>query len=96
VHLGEELVVYTALDYEEERNGVGAPVSLRALVEGREIGRVVHHDGDGALRAAFPTRSGSDTARRGELRIEVTSEDPAHRVFCWAATTRDGKREETP
>jgi hypothetical protein len=96
VPLGEELVVYTALDYHQERDESGAPVTLRVLVDGREVGRVVHRDGDGALRASFPTRIGPDAQRRGEIRLEVRSEDPARRVFCWAATTRDARREETP
>jgi len=98
VHLGDELVVYTALYYEAERDGIGAPVTLRVLLDGREIGRVVHRDGDGAVRSVISTRSllQAESARRGELRMEVFSEDPDRRVFCWSASTRDGTRKEGP
>jgi hypothetical protein len=95
VHLGSRLVLYGGLDYHQERNETGAPVIVRVLVGEREIGRMVHEDGQGFKRIEFATRGPQDAAR-GDLRIEVTSKNPKKRAFCWAATLQDASRREGP
>ena len=95
VHLGSKLVLYAGLDYHQERNETGAPVTLRVLVGNREIGRMVHKDGEGFRRIEFATRRAQDPAR-GDLRIEVTTSNSTRRLFCWAATVQDATRREAP
>jgi hypothetical protein len=95
VHLGSRLVLYAGLDYHQERKEQGSPVTLRALVGEREIGRMVHRDGEGFRRIELPTRGASEPAR-GDLRIEVSSPQPQKRVFCWSATLQDATRREAP
>ncbi len=98
VHLGEKLVLYGGLFYLHERDGTGGDVTLRALVDGVEIGRMVHHDGDGMLRVEIPTHANGRTSAnaRGDLRLEVSAAKPYHRSFCWAASLRDATRREAP
>jgi len=98
VHLGQKLVLYAGLDYHHERDGTGAPVTLRALVDGQEIGRMVHRDGEGMKRVDFSThpRGRAHDSPRGDLRLEVTTSRPFHRSFCWSGSLRDATRRETP
>jgi hypothetical protein len=95
VHLGSRLVLYAGLDYHQERDEKGAPVTLRVLVDDREIGRVVHKDGEGWKRVELATRSDADPVR-GNLRLEVSAPNAQRRAFCWAATVQDTTRREAP
>jgi hypothetical protein len=102
VHLGSELVIYAGLYYEDERSEVGAPVTLRVLVNGQERARFVHEDGDGMKRyelgtQATPFQAGqARPPARGDLRLEVSAPDAIHRSFCWAGSIRDARRREAP
>jgi hypothetical protein len=95
VHLGSKLVFYAGLDYHQERNETGAPVTVRVLVGTREIGSMEHKDGEGFRRVEFATRRPQDPAR-GDLRIEVTTPNSKRRAFCWAASLQDVTRSEAP
>jgi hypothetical protein len=95
VHLGSRLVLYAGLDYHQERDEKGAPVTLRVFVDDREIGRLVHKDGEGWKRYELKTRGDTDPVR-GDLRFEVTAPSAAKRAFCWAATVQDTTRREAP
>jgi hypothetical protein len=95
VHLGSRLVLYAGLDYHQERDEKGAPVTLRVFVDDREIGRILHRDGEGWKRYALTTRRDSDPVR-GDLRFEVSAPSTAKRAFCWAATVQDTTRREAP
>lgn len=88
VPLGERLVLYADLYYEHERDRAHGPVHVAAFVDGEEIGRMVHHDGDGWKRMDARTQRGGERRERGEVTIEVTAPDPHLRSVCWAATTR--------
>lgn len=97
VHLGQKLVLYGGLFYLDERDEQGAPVTLRVLVDGHEVGRMVHRDGEGMKRVEFATHpKGLPIGARGDLRVEVTSARPKHRSFCWAGSIRDATRREAP
>ncbi len=98
VPLGRTLVLHAGLDYHDERDGQGAPVTLRALVDGQEIGRLVHRDEDGWVRVELSTRlkSRASDAPRGVLTIEVTAPSAHHRSLCWSGSIRDTTRREAP
>lgn len=87
VPLGERVVLYAGLWWEHERTRDGGPVDVAVRVDGREIGRLVHRDGDGwkRMEAAIPEalRGG-----RGTIDVEVSAPNPHVRTLCWAATTR--------
>jgi hypothetical protein len=57
---------------------------------------MIHRDGDGWKRMEVETRPRADVRaqpdRRGEVVVEVTAPAPHLRTFCWAATTRAGRR----
>ena len=89
VPLGQRLVVHHGLYYEDERMRRGADVELRVYVDDHELGRSVHHDGDGWRRTAWRTRGGE----RGDVTIEARTRSPGERSFCWAASTRTTARE---
>lgn len=83
VLLGETVSLYGGLWWEQERTLDRGDVELVVRVDGEEIGRMRHHDGDGwkHMEASIPeARRGS----RGSIAIEVTSTAPDWRTFCWA------------
>lgn len=96
--LGTRIVLYGGLDYHDERDENKAPVELRAVVNGTEVGRFVHHDGDGMARWEIDLRTklGVQVPHKGELRIEVTTTNPFRRSFCWTGTVQNGRRKEAP
>lgn len=88
VPLGERLVLYADLYYEHERDREHGPVHVAAFVDGEEIGRMVHADGDGWKRMVASTQQGEAQKARGDVTIEVTAPNPHLRSLCWSATTR--------
>jgi hypothetical protein len=87
VPLGDHLVLYAGLWWEHERTMDGGPVDVVVRLDGEEIGRLHHVDGDGwkRLEVAIPeARHGG----RGAIAIEVSAPNPHLRSLCWAATTR--------
>jgi hypothetical protein len=102
VHLGNELVVYASLYYEDERHRVGVPVTMRVFVNERLRATFVHQDGDGTKRfqldlRAFPFSPGEGRVPlRGDLRLEVTAPDSIRRSYCWSGSIRDAQRREAP
>ena len=87
VPLGDRLVLYGDIYYEHERMEEHGPVMVSVKVEGREVGRLTHRDGDGWKRLVTYT---DDLGERGDVSIEVFAPDPDLRSLCWAATTREG------
>lgn len=90
VPLGEAVVLYGGLWWERERWRNGSDVVVVVRLDGEEIGRMTHRDGDGwkRMEAAIPEgrRHG-----RGAIAVEVSSTgDPNFRAFCWAGSTRGG------
>lgn len=88
VPLGERLVLYADLYYEHERHEEHGPVHVAAFVDGEEIGRMIHADGDGWKRMVASTQQGKAQEARGDVTIEVTAPNPHLRSLCWSATTR--------
>lgn len=88
VPLGERLVLYAGIYYEHERDREHGPVDLAVFVDGEEIGRLVHADGDGWKRLEARTQTGEARRERGEVTIEVSAPNPHLRTLCWSATTR--------
>jgi hypothetical protein len=87
VPLGDSIVVYAGLWWEHERTLDGGTVTMTIRIDGEEVGRGIHHDGDGwsRMEAAVPeARRGS----RGSVSFEVTTERAFHRTYCWAGTMR--------
>jgi hypothetical protein len=92
VPLGESIVLYSGLWWEFERTRDGSPITMvirLGLGDGawEEIGRAVHHDGDGwsRMEASIPeARRGT----RGNVRFEVSAEGAYHRSYSWSATMR--------
>ncbi len=92
VPLGDSIVLYAGLWWEHERSLDGGTVTMTIRVDGEEVGRGIHHDGDGwsRMEAAVPeARRGT----RGSVSFEVMTESAYHRTYCWAATMR-GERED--
>jgi hypothetical protein len=89
VPLGEALVLHGGVWWERERWRNGGDVEVVVRLDGEEIGRMRHRDGDGwkRMEAAIPeARRGG----RGRVSIDVSADDPEFRAFCWAASTRSG------
>ena len=91
VPLGERIVFYGGLYYEHERMREGGPVLARVLVDGNELGKMTHRDGDGWKRLTLPTRGG-----RGDVTVEVSAEKSRQRSFCWTASVREGSERRAP
>jgi hypothetical protein len=87
VPLGDSLVLYAGLWWEHERTMDGGPVDVVVRLEGEEIGRLHHIDGDGWKRVdvAIPE---ARRRGRGTIAIDVSAPNPHFRTLCWAATTR--------
>jgi hypothetical protein len=98
VPLGDRLVFHGGLYYEHERNLDRPPLYAAIRVDGEIVGRMIHRDGDGWKEMEVETRPLADVRahpdRRGEVVVEVTAPAPHLRTFCWAASTRAGRREE--
>lgn len=94
VPLGDELVLDADIYYEHERMEEHGPVEIAVTVGGREIGRMVHRDGDGWKRMVARTTGIGPSPRpeRGDVAIEVSAPNPDLRSLCWAATTREARR----
>ena len=85
VPLGAKFRGYATLPWWLEREKKGAPVELEVSVDGRQVGRYVHNDGDGWKLFEMPTgRAGS----RGNVEFRVTSRRARERQFCFVADTR--------
>ncbi|MBL8603339.1 MAG: hypothetical protein JNK72_15550 [Myxococcales bacterium] len=78
------------LAYEAERGDdeghIGADVELRALVDGEEVGRSLHHDGEGWKVFDFDTLRFANGTHR--LRIEIRTENAGMRHYCFEGDLR--------
>ncbi|NUO51878.1 MAG: hypothetical protein HOV80_23760 [Polyangiaceae bacterium] len=87
VPVGQRIVGHLGMYWMIERERAGAPVTLAVRVDGQEVGKVVHEDGDGWKRFDF---SLGDKGAREEAAIEfeITTPDYMHRHICFQADTR--------
>jgi len=90
VPLGRTVYGHHALAYEAERGddfgNTGTDVELRVLVDGEEIGRSVHRDGDGWKGYQFATGRFADGTHR--VRFEVRSALGGMRHYCFEGDSR--------
>jgi len=97
VPLGDRIVLYGGLYNRHEREGIGAPIHARVLVDGETVGEFVHRDLDGWSSIVLETRDAERVAaspeEMGNVTVEVWTPNPGYRSFCWTATTRSGTRE---
>jgi len=100
VPLGDRLILYGGLYYEHERMREHGPVYVTVRVNGTDVGRMVHRDGDGWKRVELDPRSalpaGAPADARGDVSVEVMAPEPHLRTFCWSASTRSGPRRSGP
>jgi hypothetical protein len=87
VSLGDRIVGHGGLYWIIERERRGAPIELRVIVDGDEVGRYRHADGDGWSPFALPLGAHAG-ARAAEVTFAVSSVDWRHRHFCFEARTR--------
>jgi hypothetical protein len=87
VPLGRSIVLYGGIWWERERWRNGGDVEVVVRLDGEEIGRVTHHDGDGwkRMEASVPE---ARVGTRGRVSIDVMAADPMFRAFCWAGSSR--------
>lgn len=87
VALGGTIEGHAGMYWMIERERRGAPVTLAVRVDGDEVGRVTHVDGDGWSRFELPlgAHAGSGGAT---VEFAVSSPDNLHRHFCFEATSR--------
>jgi hypothetical protein len=70
-----------------EREKKGAPVTLAVRVDGEEIGRYEHKDGDGW--AGFEMPLGAHTGKKSSVvEFAVSASNYLHRHYCFEADTR--------
>lgn len=87
VQLGRELRGHQSIHWTLERDRPGTPVVLSLRVDGVEVGRDVHRDGEGWRPFSLPLGElAGRRAREVELRIESERADQRH--VCWEADTR--------
>lgn len=94
VELSDVLRLEGGLYYEHERDRIRGPVHVKVRFETgadehlttRDVGRMIHVDGDGWKRLEIDTRA--QKGQRVAVSVEVSADNPHFRSFCWNATTR--------
>jgi hypothetical protein len=90
VPMGNLLYGHHALAYEAERGddfgNTGGDVELRVLVDGEEVGRSVHRDGEGWKAWQFDTRRFAGAPHR--VRFEVRAAQAGMRHYCFEGDAR--------
>lgn len=87
IPLGNVIRGHGGLYWIIERERKGAPIALAVRVDGEEIGRWEHRDGDGWAPFEMPlgAHAGKTSAT---VEFFVSSKNHAHRHFCFEADTR--------
>ncbi len=97
IPLGDRIVLYGGIYHDHEIKELGNDTQIAVRVNGQEVGRMIHRDGDGNKRSVIQTRpleqAKQHPDQRGNVAIEVTAADPHLRSFCWNATVRLGHPE---
>ena len=87
VPLGQVIRGHGGMYWITEREKRGVPVTLAVRVNGAEVGRYVHADGDGWSSFELPL-GGSAGAEHAEVEFAVSAANNTHRHFCFEADTR--------
>lgn len=87
VRLGDTIEGHSGMYWIIERERKGAPVLVSVRVDGEEIGKVEHADGQGWARFEIPL--GAHARKPGAVvEFGVSSPSYLHRHFCFEATSR--------
>jgi len=87
VPLGQTILGHGGLYWIIERERRGAPITLVVRVDGDEVGRTTHNDGDGW--AAFEMSLGDHGGKReATVEFAMSSTNHRHRHFCFEARSR--------
>jgi hypothetical protein len=87
VALGDTIEGHSGMYWIVERNRTGADVTIAVRVDGEEIGRVTHSDGQGWARFELPLGPHANKVHAG-VEFGVSSPNYLHRHFCFEATSR--------
>lgn len=87
VPLGQVIQGHSGMYWILERMRAGAEIVLVARVNGEEVGRVSHVDGEGWAPFSFPLGAHAGAAA-ADVELAVSSSDAQSRHFCFAADTR--------
>lgn len=87
VPLGQVIRGHGGMYWMIEREKKGAPVTLTVRVDGEQVGRVVHRDGEGWAPFDFPLGAHAG-ARAATVEFAVSSPSYRDRHFCFEADTR--------
>lgn len=93
VPLGDRISVHATMFYIHQREGEHGPVTLQVLVDGQEVGRMVHRDGDGVEHMDVDPDPLERGNVRGDVSFVVSAPQPHYRSICWGATSQQGERE---
>jgi hypothetical protein len=90
VPMGDAIVGYHAIAYQAERGGdhgeIGVDITLTVRVGDREVGRDVHHDGEGWKRFRFDTRAFRGTTQQVVFEATMPAARAAH--YCFTGDAR--------
>jgi hypothetical protein len=92
VPLGDVMVFYTGLYHRIERAPSGGPVKIVVRIDGTASGERVHRAGDGWGRFEVSSQAAAREKGHGTVTVEVSADQPQHRMFCWSGTVRTESR----
>lgn len=87
VALGDTIEGHGGLYWMIERELRGAPIVLTVRVDGEEIGKFEHYDGEGWAAFTMPLGAHAREAH-ADVEMGVSSPNFLHRHFCFEATSR--------
>lgn len=87
VPLGKVVHGHLSLHWTLERDRPGTPIAFVVRVDGAEVGRDVHKDGEGWRAFSIPLGAKADT-RAGEVELRIESANANERQACWEADSR--------
>ncbi len=90
VTMGDTIYGYHGIAYQAERGGdrgeVGADITITVRVGDREVGRDVHHDGEGWKNFRFDTRAFRGTTQQVTFEATMPAARAAH--YCFTGDAR--------
>jgi hypothetical protein len=87
VQLGSVLRGHGGMYWVIERDRLGAPVMVQVRVDGKEVGKYEHKDGDGWSSFEMPLGEHTDK-KNATVEFAVSSKNNMHRHFCFEANSR--------
>ncbi len=87
VNLGKTIRGHGGMYWVIERDRPGGPIAVRVRVNGDEIGRYEHKDGDGWSLFEMPLGTHAQT-KNATVEFSVSAKNNLHRHFCFEADSR--------